>query len=135
MAKKNEKIRRPIAVLEIITGIGILLFWLGFFTVGLAPAVPPPGYLSFEYSFPLSDSILAATLIIAGILNLKGKPAGRVLSLVSAGALIFLGLLDFSFNIQNGMYTLSALDTALNAFINLWCVGFGLALFLRFRKG
>jgi hypothetical protein len=132
---KKEKPEKTIAVLEILTGAGILLFWLGFFTVGLAPEAPPPGYLSFEYSFPLPDSILAATLIVAGILNLKGKPAGRVLSLVSAGALIFLGLLDFSFNIQNGMYAISALDTALNAFINLWCVGFGLALLFRFRKG
>ena len=131
---KKEKSEKAIPVLDIITGVGILLFWVGFFTVGLAPKTPPPGYFVFEHSFPLPDSILAVTLIIAGILNLKGRPLGRTLSLVSAGALIFLGLLDFSFNIQNGMYAISALDTVLNAFINIWCVGFGIALCVRFFR-
>jgi len=41
---------------------------------------------------------------------------------------MFLGLLDFSFNIQNGIYMTSTLDLVLNAFINVWCVGFGVAI-------
>jgi hypothetical protein len=41
---------------------------------------------------------------------------------------MFLGLLDFSFNIQNGIYMTSGLDLILNAFINIWCVGFGVAI-------
>ncbi len=45
-----------------------------------------------------------------------------------AGALIFLGLLDFSFNYQNGIYALSTADLLLNGFINLWCVIFGIVL-------
>jgi len=46
---------------------------------------------------------------------------------------MFLGVLDFSFNIQNGMYAISALDLILNAFINLWCVVFGLWIAVRLR--
>ncbi len=56
------------------------------------------------------------------------KPWGSKLSLVAAGALVFLGLLDFSFNIQNGIYMTSTVELVLNAFINVWCVGLGVAI-------
>ena len=52
-----------IAALATITGIGLLLFWIGFFTIGLAPENPPPGYFEYEHSFPLPDIILAIALI------------------------------------------------------------------------
>ena len=52
---------------------------------------------------------------------------------VCAGALIFLGLLDFSFNFQNGIYALSTADLLLNGFINLWCVVFGIILAVKCR--
>jgi hypothetical protein len=125
---------KTVAVLELITGLGIIIFWVGFFTVGLAPANPPEGYFVFEHSFPLPDSILALALITAALLLLRGKSLGRSVSLAAAGGLIFLGVIDFSFNIQNGMYSGPALDTVLNAFINLWCVGFGAFLVFRFAR-
>jgi len=122
----NTKGHLLIAWFSIITGIGIILFWIGFFTVGLAPETPPEGYFVFEHSFPPPDCILAVTLIIAGALLIKKRHTGILLSLVASGGLMFLGILDASFNIQNGMYGISPMDTILNAFINLWCFGFGL---------
>ena len=116
---------KSVVILELLTGLGLILFWTGFFTIGLAPATPPPCYFVFEHSFPLPDLTLAATLIVAARQLSKGRPLGKSLSLVCAGALVFLGLLDFSFNIQNGMYAISAVDLILNAFINIWCVFFG----------
>ncbi|PKN51077.1 MAG: hypothetical protein CVU55_13140 [Deltaproteobacteria bacterium HGW-Deltaproteobacteria-13] len=119
---------KTIAALELLTGIGLILFWIGFFTIGLAPENPPPCYFAYEHSFPLPDIILAVALLVSGILLLKNREAGRTLSLVCAGGLMFLGLLDFSFNIQNDIYKTSTLDLALNVFINVWCVIFGLAV-------
>lgn len=123
-----------IARLQLATGIGLLLFWAAFFTVGLAPANPPPGYFQFEHSFTVPDIILAIGLIIAGWWWLGTDPALRkaahVLSLVCAGALIFLGLLDISFNVQNGMYTSGWVDAVLALAINAWCIGFGTYLTL-----
>jgi hypothetical protein len=130
----TSKSNRRIALLEMITGLGIILFWVGFFTVGLAPANPPDGYFVFEHSFPPPDSALALTLIVSAVLLLRGKPLGRSLSLVAGGGLIFLGIIDFSFNIQNGMYSGPALDSLLNGFINLWCVGLGAFLVFRFAR-
>jgi hypothetical protein len=96
--------------------------------VGLAPDQAPPCYYAYEHAFPLPDGVLAILLLVAGILLMRSRPAGRTLSLIAAGALVFLGLLDFSFNLQNGIYMTSTIDLVLNAFINIWCVGFGLAI-------
>ena len=119
-----------IAALEIATAGGFSLFWLAFFTVGLAPVPAPPCYFVYEHSFPLPDGMLAILLLVAGILLMLNKPWGGKLSLVAAGSLLFLGLVDFSFNIQNGMYMTSTVDLVLNAFINVWCIGFGSAILL-----
>lgn len=126
-----EKKGRTIPVLEIITAAGLILFWIGFFTVGMAPETPPECYFAYEHAFPLPDILLAMVLLASGILLLKGNPVGKTLALVAAGALVFLGLVDFSFNFQNGIYLASTLDLVLNGFINIWCVAFGLAIVWR----
>ena len=131
----EKKGRGAMPVLAVITATGLVLFWIGFFTVGLAPDNPPPCYFAYEHSFPVPDIILALALLAGGIMSLKGRPAGRMLLTAGGGALVFLGLLDICFNLQNGMYALSALDLALNAFINLWCVLFGAALAVKSNRG
>lgn len=119
---------RLLASLQIVTAVGLILFWAAFFTVGMAPENPPDCYFAYEHAFPLPDGLLAVLLLVAGIMMMKNSPTALKLSLVAAGSLMFLGLLDFSFNIQNGIYTASTVDLVLNAFINLWCCGFGLAM-------
>ena len=36
--------------------------------------------------------------------------------------------IDFSFNMQNGIYLASTVDLVLNVFLNVWCVVFGIAI-------
>jgi hypothetical protein len=84
--------------------------------------------MEYEHSFPLPDGLLAILMLVAGTLLLLNNPWGSHLSLVAAGALVFLGVLDFSFNIQNGVYKISKGDLILNAFLNVWCVVFGVAI-------
>jgi len=117
--------RRTVSLFQIFTATGLLLYWIGFFVFNLVPENPPPCYFSFEGAFPFPDAVLAVFLLIAGILGLKGVRVGRTLSLASAGALVFLGLLDTSFNLQNGVYSSSLFDLVLNGLINVWAVGFG----------
>ena len=124
---------KAIPVLEIATAAALILFWIGFFTVGMAPESPPECYFAYEHAFPLPDILLAIALLASAVLLLKDNQLGRTLALVAAGALIFLGLLDFSFNLQNGVYSSSTLDLILNAFINIWCVAFGLAIVWRHK--
>jgi len=125
---------KTIAILQIVTAAGLILFWLGFFTIGLAPEKAPECYFAYEHAFPLPDLLLAAALLASGVLTIRGKTMGKVVALVAAGALIFLGLLDFCFNMQNGIYTSSVMDLILNAFINIWCVAFGIAIVWCYRQ-
>ena len=97
-----------IAKLELFTAAGLFLYWILYFTAGVAPPHPPPGYFVFQNSFTFADLILAVLLARAATFLLGGDPIrrviGRGLSLVCAGALLFLGGLDISFNIQNEIY-------------------------------
>ena len=126
---------KALAIFELATAVGLFLFWIAFFTIGLAPAHPPPGYLAFEHAFPVPDIVLALTLLAAGSRLLSQRREqrrnGQTLSLVAGGALIFLGLLDVSFNLQQGMYTHGLWDTLLAVAINSWCIGFGLFVAVR----
>lgn len=113
------------AWLMILTGTGIVLFWIAFFSFTLVPDNAPDCYLTFEHAFPPPDGLLALGLITAGILAIRGRPAGKTLSLVNAGGLLFLGVIDISFNLQNGIYGLGLDELISMAAINIWCVSFG----------
>jgi len=119
---------RALAWLQIATGLGILIFWALFFTVGLVPDNVPACYFAYEHSFPLADGVLALGLLGGGSLLGRSRPLGRVLVLPCAGGLIFLGLLDFSFNLSNGIYQSGVLDALVAGAINLWCIAFGISL-------
>jgi len=130
---------RALVPWHVATAVGLIGFWVTFFTVGLSPVDPPPGYVEFEHSFPLPDGLLAVGLAAAAWLLASGDPAtrarGRALSLVCAGGLYFLGVVDFSFNIQNGMYTRGLADGVFAAALQVWCVGYGTAILTRCWPG
>ncbi len=124
--------RVPLAIiarLQLVTAAGLLVYWPLFFAVGLAPADPPFGYFVFQHSFTVPDIILALAFIRAGtwLLSQDGvrRSRGRALSLVCSGALLFLGMLDISFNVLNSFYSLLPLDTIVEMAVNAWCIGFG----------
>jgi hypothetical protein len=77
--------------------------------------------LAFEHAFPLPATVLALGLIAAGFLLAKGESLGRPLSFTCAGALIFLGLLDFRFSLLNGLI----FGAAMNALTDMLPTGGG----------
>ena len=131
MMRTNSSI---LPVCELATAAGLVVFWLVFFFFDLSPQNPPECYLAYERAFPVPDLILALVLVLAALFSLRGKVIGSGLSIAAGGALCFLGVVDLSFNLQNGVYLSSALDFALNAFINLWSVGFGVVLVVFFSR-
>ena len=72
----------------------------------------------------------AATYLLGG--DPIRRVIGRGLSLVCAGALLFLGGLDISFNFQNEIYLTWSFDMALEVAVNIWCLGFGFLLAYEF---
>lgn len=83
-------------------------------------------YLAFENAFPLPDlAYLAPLLLVSAWLMWRAARAASLTGIMAGSGLIFLGLLDVSFNLQNGRYAIEALDAALNIFINSVCLVFG----------
>lgn len=114
---------RTTYILQLLTAIGLVLFWTTFFTIGFENPNYPDYYTKFEHSFPLPDLFICIILLFA-YFNSKNE-RWKKYTLIAAGAMVFLGLCDFSFNSMNGMYSVGIADGIMNVFINIWCVGFG----------
>jgi hypothetical protein len=121
----NTKI---ISLLEFLMAAGIILFWTAFFAQGIvsfADSRLKDVYLAFESSFPVADAVLALFLIIGGIGLLRNTPSGKFFTVMAGAMLIFLGLLDISFNIRQGIYLLGPGEAVLNIGINAACLAGG----------
>jgi len=115
-----------LAILEIMFAIGMIGFWIYFFLVENKNPEKSKEYLSYERSFPIPDLVwLTPGLIISAIGVLLHQLFGYILNIAVSGGLIFLGLVDISFNIQNKQYTSNFGDSMMNIFINLACVILG----------
>ncbi|MGD8538104.1 MAG: hypothetical protein PVI66_05245 [Candidatus Aminicenantes bacterium] len=125
---KTRKVIPVIAVMELAVAFGIIAFWVVFFStdmVNIEDSRLKEVYLAFETAFPVADFYLAIMLIIGGVGLLKRKLYGTVFSFMGGASLIFLGLLDVSFNTQQGIYSLGVEEAVMNVFINSLCIGFG----------
>jgi len=131
------------AALLLLTAIGILLFWVVFFADLDAQRVSTfasrsEAWFAWELSFPLADGWVALTAIAGAIGLWRGRPAGLLFGLVSGGGMVFLGLIDALFFLQNGLYLPMNGEAATELLIHLWATGFGLfaiATIWRHRKG
>ncbi|MFX0196789.1 MAG: hypothetical protein ACFFCW_11735 [Candidatus Hodarchaeota archaeon] len=129
---KND---RYVAYLEIVGALTITGFWIGWFldlfkSVSLEHALYET-YVAFETSFPIADAWIVILLLVSAYGIFNEKPYGAFLAVAAYGALIFLGLIDSSFYVQQGVYQY---DPSLIV-INIACIvggSFGLIWFWRY---
>lgn len=116
-----------IAVLLLVTAVGTTAYWVDFFWHGSAHVVEEEWYIRFERSFPVADGFMSAAAAAAGVGLLLGDEWGVALGLVAAGALLFLGLMDVTFNVDNGLYRRLADSWPMRTelVINVWILGLG----------
>ena len=120
-----------LAVLLIITALVTIYYWADFFRTGGVHVVKEEWYIKFEKAFPIADlwGLSACSLIgAAGLLT--EQPYGHFFSLLAAGSLIFLALMDITFNIENNLYPLIAVSNEMvfELVINLWTLVLGVTL-------
>lgn len=131
MTSRQGKGLKIAAVLELVLAAGIVSFWIAYFSADIVQISDPilkEKYLAFESAFPVPDAYLSVVLVIGGIGLLRKKAYGRLFSLIGGASLVFLGLLDISFNTLHGIYRLGFSEAVMNLFINLMCLGTGVFL-------
>ena len=133
MARDREREPRALiitAVLMLLTAIGTIVFWATFLAdldtqrqgyLGSACAA----WYAWELSFVVADGWMAATAIISAVGLWRRRPGG-LFGLVSGGAMVFLGLMDAAFFLQNRLYLPINAEVALEMAIHAWMLAFGL---------
>jgi hypothetical protein len=92
-----------LAVILTIFALGTVAFWVVFFTLGLVSASDRPAYLEHEKSFPLADAYMAACLLISVVGLVRKRAWGLLFGHLGASGVIFLGLMDTLYALQNGL--------------------------------
>ena len=95
-----------LGVLLVITAVVTVAYWLDFFLRGTVQVVAEEWYLRFERAFPAADGWMAACSLVAAVGLFTGADYATVFGLLAGGALVFLGLMDLTFNLQNGLFRL-----------------------------
>jgi hypothetical protein len=116
-----------LGVLLLVTGVVTVGYWVDFFARGSVQVVEEEWYLRFERAFPVADGFMALASLVAGVGLLRGAGYGDAFGLVAAGALLFLGLMDVTFNVQNGLFRLlpGSVPMWAELVINVWSLALG----------
>jgi hypothetical protein len=93
-----------LAVLQLGTAIGIVVFWTTWLRADHDPSALPEGYLLHERAFVVPDTVLALLLTVSALLTVAEQPLGPRLALVAAGMLLFLGLIDATYFVLTGLF-------------------------------
>ena len=119
-----------LSVLLISTAIVCIYYWVDFYITGGVQVIKDEWYTKFQNSFPSADLWMSACAILGAIGLLTGQTYGPLFALLAASSLIFLGLMDVTFNIQNKLYRLVATSGQMKfeVFLNSFALGFGIAL-------
>lgn len=119
-----------LAIFQILIALGIVGFWIGFFTGGKEKMEEVD--LVHEKTFPLPDlGWVTPTLIIAAIGLFLDLKFGYFFSAVAGSGMMFLGLIDFAFHVQNDKYKTGDSDAYFSMFIDAVNIIFG-AIFIIF---
>ncbi len=116
-----------ISLAEFVVGLGIIIYWFFFYKVVKKDSKKSIPYITHEKSFPIADLCWTMpNLFIASLGVILSQRFGIFFSIISGSSLIFLGLLDITFNVQNKVFSNNISDTIIHLFINLSCLIFGI---------
>jgi hypothetical protein len=87
-------------------------------------------YIAFESSFPLADFWIVILLLVSAYGILAQKKYGSFTASAAGGALVFLGLIDITFNLQQDVYS----HDFLSIFVNLAALTGGSFLLVWFGR-
>ncbi len=121
-----------LSVLLFITAASIVYYWTDFYLRGEVQVVNEDWYIIFQKSFLAADSWAAICAIVGAIGLLTGQTYGLIFAIITGASLIFLGLMDIAFNIQNNLYRLlgSSGQMKFELLLNICALGLGAAFII-----
>lgn len=116
---------KTVAVLLLATGVLTIAYWVVYFTSGAVQAESSEIYIAFENAFPAADGWMCVACFLAAVGLWRGRSSGFLFGAAAGSAMIFLGLMDVLFNLEQNMYALGGMEMAIETVINIWTLGFG----------
>ena len=115
-----------VAALLAVTAAGTAAYWIAFFTAGNAlHSSETDAYAAFEHAFPAADTWMASAAVAAAIGLVRRRPWAVLAGIAAGSALVFLGLLDVLFNLEQGLYARPSVAMAVETLINFFCLAVG----------
>ena len=116
---------KALAWMQRFAALAIVAFWVSFW---IDHSDLPPLIVDLEWSFLVPDlAWIVVAFLISSHWLLAGDRRGMVATAAAGASLAYLGLLDAVSNVRHGQYGGSFSRGALNAVVNLACIGFGWA--------
>jgi hypothetical protein len=119
-----------ISILLIITGILHIYYWTEFFFRKGVQVTHEDWYIKFQKAFPVADMwmVMCAFLGVIGLLTEQGY--GLFFSMLAASSLIFLALMDITFNVENKLYRLvnTSKEMKMELAGNIWFLTVGIII-------
>lgn len=107
--------RRPASInlaiaIQLLVGIAVIAYWAAWFAAPELVRARAPGaadysiYVAFEGAFLLPDGWVAVASLAGAAGLWLMRDWGLLLTLLGAGAGVFLGLIDLLYDLEHGMY-------------------------------
>ena len=125
---------RAIVAMLWIVAIGIIVYWVSYFTEGSVHASAYACYHSFQRSFPVPDAMIALMCLLYAEGLRRIKPWSIFTGMAAVGGLLFLAFVDISYNVWNDMYVITSGAIGAEIVINIVCLGAALCLWFYLYK-
>jgi hypothetical protein len=121
-----------LSILLIMTVFLVIYYWVDFFLRKGVQVTQEEWYMKFQKAFPIADAWMTICALLGAIGLLTEQTYGLFLSILAASSMIFLALMDITFNVENKLYRLVSTSSEMRIELvgNLWFLSFGVILII-----
>ncbi len=125
---RGTAFRYLLVALLVVFAIGVIVYWVLYFSSGATHVVNEIWYTKFEDAFPVADAWASVLCLIAAYFLLRGNVRMAPFFLAASGAsVLYLAFMDVTFDLENNLYPLVATngDMQTELIINIFSVVLG----------